>query len=125
MGVYLGNILYTKYMFYQAEQAITAFTQGIQVQNAQAQQRMIQVEQERTRQKQLEINFQREQIARAEAEEQAAQEATRNKDAAWQKFYKRPAKCEDLSNSQVMVECGNYYMKEKMRFEGIWASNQK
>lgn len=124
VGVYLGNVLYTQYMLYQVEQSAIAFTKGLQEQTAQVQQNMAQVERERTRQKQLELEFKSEQIARQAANQQAAQEAARSKEAAWKKFYKQPERCEDLSKPAVMVECANYFMKQKQRFEAMWAAGQ-
>lgn len=120
VAIYFGDILYTQYVFNQVGQAATQFTKGLQEQSERAQLHMVQVEQERTRQKQLELDFQREQIDKQAAE----QESARTKEAAWNKFYKRPAKCDDTSKQQVLVECGNFFIKEKNRFEGMWANNQ-
>ena len=99
LAIYFGDVLYTQYVFSQVGQVATQFTKGLQEQSERAQLHMVQVEQERTRQKQLELDFQREQIDK----QAAVQEAARTKEVAWNKFYKRPAKCDDTSKQQVLV----------------------
>lgn len=117
-GVYIGNILYVRFVINQAEKAMNSVAQIARDQAEKARMQQIQLEQERTRQKQMELDFKREQLA-----EQAAQlEAARLKEEAWDRFYKKPAKCNDISKQEVMIECGNFYIKEKKRFEAIWAS---
>lgn len=134
-GVYIGNILYTKYLIHQAEnallqmsselqkqsgQTLQQLSESMQLQNERARQHQLVLEQERTRQKQLEIDFRN-----AQAEKQLAQqEADRTKEIAWNKFYKKPAQCENISRQDLLVECGNYYVKQKKKFEQIWMANQ-
>lgn len=124
VGVYIGNILYTKYMIHQVGQAMQQATAGFQA-NLQAQtertrQHQLAIERERTRQKQMELNFKRQQMDRQAAQ----QEAGRLKEAAWKQFYKKPEKCEDATRHEVMVECGNLYVREKRKFEQIWLAKQ-
>ncbi len=124
VGVYVGNILYTKYMIHQASLYIQETTKELQT-NLQAdaerrRQHQLALEQQRTQQKQLELNFKREQL-----EKQAALQAeAQAKEAAWKKFYKQPTKCENMTRQEVIVECGNFYITEKSRFEEMWATSK-
>jgi len=123
-GVYIGNILYTKYMIHQVgqamQQATTGFQADMQAQAERARQHQLAVERERTRQKQMELDYKRQQMDR-----QAAQlEAERLKEAAWKQYYKQPEKCENATKHEVMVECGNLYVREKRKFEQIWLEKQ-
>ena len=124
VGVYIGNILYTKYMIYEVGQAMQQATAGfqanLQAQTERARQQQLAVERERTQQKQMELNFKREQINR----QLAQQESERLKEAAWNQFYKKPEKCENATKNDVMVECGNLYIREKRKFEQIWLEKQ-
>lgn len=124
VGVYIGNILYTKYMIHQVGQAMQQATAGfqanLQAQTERSRQHQLAVERERTRQKQMELNFKREQMDRQTAQ----QEAGRLKEAAWNQFYKKPEKCENATRHEVMVECGNLYVRAKRKFEQIWLAKQ-
>lgn len=125
VGVYVGNILYTKYLIHEATVFLNETTSemqaGMQATAERSRQHQLALEQQRTRQKQLELDFQREQTAR----QAALQEAAHVKEAAWKKFYKQPAKCENVSKQDILIECGNFYIKEKNRFEEMWANNDK
>lgn len=46
------------------------------------------------------------------------------KDAAWERFYKKPKKCDNPTDNTVMVECGNHYMREQQRFEKLFADGK-
>ena len=124
VGVYIGNVLYTKYLIHQdglaMQQATTGFQANLQAQTARTRQHQLAVERERTRQKQMELNFKREQMDRQAAE----QKAGRLKEAAWNQFYKKPEQCENATREDVMVECGNIYVREKRKFEQIWLAKQ-
>ena len=120
VGVYVGNIMFAKFLAYQAEQALAQAAMKAKAEVEQARMQQLQVEQERTRQKQLELDFKREQAERL-ANQQAAE---RYKEEAWKRFYKKPARCEDVSRQDVLVECGNLYIQERNRFEAMWASNR-
>lgn len=123
-GVYVGNILYTKYMIHEVgqvmQQATAGFQADMQAQAERARQHQLAVERERTQQKQMELNFKREQMDRQAAQ----QEAVRLKEAAWNQFYKKPEKCETATRNDVMVECGNHHVREKRKFEQIWLAKQ-
>ncbi|MBW6496319.1 MAG: DUF4670 domain-containing protein [Burkholderiaceae bacterium] len=123
-GVYIGNILYTKYMIHQVGQAMQQATAGfqadLQAQAERSRQHQLAVERERTHQKQMELNFKREQMDRQATQ----QEAERLKEAAWNQFYKKPEKCENATRHEVMVECGNLYVREKRKFEQVWSNKQ-
>ena len=124
VGVYIGNILYTKYMIHQVGQAMQQATSelqaNLQAQAERARQHQLAVERERSRQKQMELDYKREQLYR----QQAQQEAERLKEAAWNQYYKQPEKCENATKHEVMVECGNLYVREKRKFEQIWLEKQ-
>ncbi len=123
-GVYVGNILYTKYMIHEVGQAMQQATAGfqadMQAQAERARQHQLAVERERTRQKQMELDYKRQQMDRQAAQ----QEAERLKEAAWKQFYKKPEQCENATRHDVMVECGNLYVREKRKFEQIWLQRQ-
>lgn len=124
IGVYVGNILYTKYMIHQASLYIQETAKELQTSlQADAEKRrqyQLAIEQQRTQQKQLELDFKREQL-----EKQAALQAeAQAKEAAWKRFYKPPTKCENMTRQEVVVECGNFYIKEKSRFEEMWATSK-
>jgi cell division protein FtsL len=123
-GVYIGNILYTKYMIHQVSQAMqqatTELQANLQAQAERSRQHQLAVERERTRQKQIELDYKRQQMER-----QAAQQAAeRLKEAAWNQFYKKPEQCENATRHDVIVECGNDYVREKRKFERIWLEKQ-
>ncbi|NTV94742.1 MAG: hypothetical protein HGA75_04920 [Thiobacillus sp.] len=120
IGVYLGFLAYTKYMVYEATQALQQFNAQLQQQADQARQLQLALAQERTRQMQLEVAFRQRQIERQLAE----QEAARRKEAAWNQYYKRPATCTSESQQVNMVECGNHYIQERNKFEASWARRQ-
>lgn len=124
VGVYIGNILYTKYMIHQVGQAMQQATAGfqadLQAQTERSRQHQLAVERERTRQKQMELDYKRQQMDRQAAQ----QEAARLKEAAWKQFYKKPEKCETATRNDVMVECGNLYVRERRKFEQIWLEKQ-
>jgi hypothetical protein len=123
-GVYIGNILYTKYMIHQVgqamQQATTEFQANLQSQAERSRQHQLAIERERTRQKQIELDYKRQQMDRQAAQ----QEAERLKEAAWKQFYKKPEQCENATRHDVMVECGNLYVREKRKFEQIWLQRQ-
>lgn len=124
VGVYVGNILYTKYMIHQAslyiQETAKELQTSLQADAEKRRQHQLALEQQRTQQKQLELNFKREQL-----EQQAALQAeAKAKEAAWKKFYKPPSKCENMTRQDIVVECGNFYVKEKNRFEEMWAKSK-
>ena len=123
-GVYIGNILYTKYMIHEVglamQQATTEFQADMQAQAERSRQHQLAVERERSRQKQMELDYKRQQMER----QAALQEAERLKEAAWKQFYKKPEQCENATRHDVMVECGNLYVREKHKFEEIWLQRQ-
>lgn len=125
VGVYVGSILYTKYMIHEAtvflNEAASEMQAGMREAAEKSHQHQLALEQQRTRQKQLELDFNREQLERQAAQ----QEAARYKEEAWKKFYKKPAKCENVSKREILVECGNHYVQEKNKFEEVWANNEK
>ncbi|MDP3421215.1 MAG: hypothetical protein Q8S10_09835 [Thiobacillus sp.] len=124
VGVYIGNILYTKYMIHQVgqamQQATTELQTNMQAQAERSRQYQLAVERERTRQKQMELDFKRQEMERQAAQ----QEAERLKEAAWKQFYKKSEQCENATQHDVMVECGNLYVREKRKFEKVWLEKQ-
>lgn len=124
VGVYVGNILYTKYMVHQAslyvQEAAKELQASLQTDAERHRQHQLAIERQRTQQKQLELDFKR-----AQLEKQAALQAeAQAKEAAWKRFYKPPSKCENMTKQEVIVECGNFYIKEKNRFEEMWAKGR-
>ena len=131
LGIYIGNVLYTQYLAYEASQALQQFSEQVANETRQAQARMqanaelarqheLAIERERTRQKQLEIDYRQAQVDRQLAD----QEQAREKEQAWSKYYKAPAFCDDTSRPAVMVDCGNRYIRARHAFEAYWAMKQ-
>ena len=45
-------------------------------------------------------------------------------DQAWTRFYKKPKKCDNASDQSIIVECGNHYIRERQRFDKLWADSK-
>lgn len=45
-------------------------------------------------------------------------------DQAWSRFYKKPKKCDVPTDQNVIVECGNHFIRERQRFEKLWADGK-
>ncbi|GAB2889213.1 hypothetical protein GCM10027046_17130 [Uliginosibacterium flavum] len=45
-------------------------------------------------------------------------------DQAWGRFYKKPKKCDVPTDQNVIVECGNHFIRERQRFEKLWADGK-
>lgn len=60
----------------------------------------------------------REAAIAAEREEEA------RKQAAWERFYRRPKKCESPPDNATLVECSNHYLREQQRFEKQYIANK-
>lgn len=45
-------------------------------------------------------------------------------DQAWARFYKKPKKCDVPTDQNVIVECGNHFIRERQRFEKLWADGK-
>lgn len=56
------------------------------------------------------------------ARETAAAQA--RKDAAWQRFYKKPKKCDNPADNSVIVDCSNHYLREEQRFEKLYTDGK-
>jgi hypothetical protein len=52
-----------------------------------------------------------------ETAEQAAIEAARRKERAWQRFYQRPEYCADNPTAAQMVQCANHHIRARKEFE--------
>jgi hypothetical protein len=52
-----------------------------------------------------------------EAAEQAAADAVRRKERAWERFYQRPAFCNENPTGAQMVLCANQYIRARREFE--------
>lgn len=59
-----------------------------------------------------------EQAKRAALDEQIRRER------AWQKFYKRPAKCDENPNSETMMQCANEHIRAKRQFDELYAAGK-
>lgn len=134
VGVYIGNVLYTRYLAYKANLALLQISPQVraaakwsQLMQAKMQakidedrQYQLALERERTHQKQMEQAYRQEQINRQIAD----QDDANRKEIAWNQHYKKPAMCENASQQSVLVECGNHYSKERNKFEESWARQQ-
>ncbi len=52
-----------------------------------------------------------------ETAQQAAVEAARRKERAWQRFYQRPDFCADNPTAAQMVQCANHHIRARREFE--------
>jgi hypothetical protein len=87
-----------------------------------AQQRERQRHQEAAKRAQLEANAAR---IRADAEvARAAQQASARKAAAWSAYFKPPKKCDNPSDWDTQVECGNAHIRAQREFEVRWANGE-
>jgi hypothetical protein len=59
-----------------------------------------------------------------ESAEQAAAEAARRKQRAWERFYQRPAFCNENPTSAQMIECANDYIRMRRQFEERWGAGR-
>ncbi|GBL57763.1 hypothetical protein SAMN05216577_104128 [Pseudomonas citronellolis] len=100
---------------------------------ANAKLRELQARQEAERQqRQVRQTMSEEEARRQSAVEQqraneawAAQiERQREKDAAWQDFYKEPRGCSNWQTDQQMVECQNQKLRAKREFERKWKAGE-
>lgn len=116
----LSRFLMFEYVNSTVEGQFTNVITSIQTQAAKsaeaAQQYQLAVERERTRQKELELAATQERI---KIQQDAAQLA-KAKELAWNKYYHRPKKCENPSTNDVLIECGNYHIREDRKFEAAW-----
>lgn len=87
----------------------------------QAQQQKLAAEQETVRKAQERADLQRQQLEAAEAEMRERQA----KEAAWERFYKKRAECENPPTNAVFVECGNEYMRAQRKFEQLWEARKQ
>jgi hypothetical protein len=59
-----------------------------------------------------------------EAAEQAAAEAVRRKERLWERWYQRPAFCNENPTAAQMVECANLYIRARKAFEERYAAGR-
>ncbi len=59
-----------------------------------------------------------------ESAEQAAVEAARRKDRAWQRYYQRPDFCADNPTAAQMVQCANHHIRARKEFEERYAAGR-
>ena len=59
-----------------------------------------------------------------EAAEQAAADAARRKERAWERFYQRPAFCNDNPTGAQMVVCANDYIRARRSFEERYSAGK-
>jgi len=56
-------------------------------------------------------------IARLRAAMDAGAQATASRNAAWQRYYRRPKECENPPTEQAFIECGNRAIQAREQFE--------
>ncbi len=59
-----------------------------------------------------------------ETAEQAAVDAARRKDRAWQRYYQRPDFCADNPTAAQMVQCANHHIRARKEFEERYAAGR-
>lgn len=110
-----------------ADQVVVAANQI----NEDAQRSLQRIQQEQQQRIERQRLQQQQELRAKAAEAQAAADHAREaavvearKQAAWSHYYRQPAKCENPSDFDVNVECGNAYIRAKREFEIKWASSQ-
>ncbi len=73
-------------------------------------------EEEVDRQQMVALEAEMKQRARAAAE-QATFDATRRKERAWERWYQRPAFCNENPTAAQMVHCANHHIRSRKEFE--------
>lgn len=124
----VGRHLYLRAQLEAANRAFQQMQADMERQNAerrarlQAEQRARQRQQEAAKQARLEANAAR---MRAEAEEaQAEQQTAERKAAAWAAYYRPAKKCDNPSDWDTQVECGNAHIRAEREFEAKWARGE-
>lgn len=46
------------------------------------------------------------------------------KQSAWERYYRRPKKCESPPDNATLVECSNHYLREQQRFEKAYSEGR-
>jgi hypothetical protein len=59
-----------------------------------------------------------------DAVQQAAMDAARRKERAWERWYQRPAFCNENPTSAQMVECANHHIRARKLFEERYAAGR-
>jgi hypothetical protein len=59
-----------------------------------------------------------------EAAQQSAIDAARRKERAWERWYQRPAFCNENPTSAQMVECANHHIRARKEFEERYAAGR-
>jgi hypothetical protein len=59
-----------------------------------------------------------------DAAQQAAIDAVRRKERAWERWYQRPAFCNENPTSAQMVECANHHIRARKEFEERYAAGR-
>lgn len=124
----IGRHFYLRAQLEAAGRAFQQMQADMERQNAerrarmQAEQRERQRLQEAAKQAQLEADAAR---MRADAEAaRAEQEAAARKAAAWAAFYRPAKKCDNPSDWDTQVECGNAHIRAQREFEARWARGE-
>lgn len=85
----------------------------------------LKLERERVELQEAEVNLKRKQI---EEKNKLAyikeQDDQRLKESKWKAFYKKPDNCSPPPTHQIRVECGNFYMREKARFDDLYSKGK-
>lgn len=129
-GILIAGLMTYGIRIYFVNQAITQVNQSIQQITTQSQRSMQELqEREASRQQQARELVDR-QIREKAAQQQLAEDQRQQqmdelarKNAAWEKFYKKPALC-DKAEGQAFVECANGYIRAKSEFEKQYAAGK-
>ncbi len=120
LGIILGFgflwIVRSIYIGYAVQTALESFNQNMQATANRENARQIALAREKTKQKELELAYKQRQLAAAQAKE----EERRRMEAAWSRYYQKPARCE-RPKPEDLVECGNDHIRARRAFEKQWA----
>ncbi len=128
LGPILIGLLYFSVMSRVATHASRNILESTQRQSAAVTERARSQQAESARQaavaKRAQLEAKAAQLRTETAEAQAEQQAAARKEAAWQAYFKPKKACDNPSDWDTQVECGNAHMRAKRDFEDRWARGE-
>ncbi|RYX90213.1 MAG: hypothetical protein EOO28_30400 [Comamonadaceae bacterium] len=134
IGVFVGILaaaLVTYWVrMYFIQQALQDFNKSIQQISVQSQRSTQELQKQQALRQQQAVdaaNQRKLDIANAQRQAEEAKRAqlaeVARREAAWAKYYKKPAQC-DSADGQAFVDCANGHIRAKRRFEELYASGK-
>lgn len=124
LGVFIGNLaalfVAWRFMIWSAEIAVAEAAAELKQSKAAIANQHRKAAEERAR---LDLDKRAEALAEqraAEVSKQRAQQEAARREAAWQKFYRKPAACDDQRGGAWTVDCANEFMRAKKKFDDLY-----